>query len=270
MFLYKTMFDIVILVGPNDIDNIETQLAHCRRNIIGFRQIYIICYDPTVSIDGCIMVQESKFPFRMSDVAEVFARYDGKNNRNGWYYQQLLKLYCGFVIADLLDQFLIVDADVYFLKPIEFISRHANGRALFNISDNYDVHRPYFTHMEKMHPEFKKHVAGSGICHHMMFHKTYVKEMFDMVERHHHSMPFWKIFLEMVEEHVKYPAYAIESGASEYEMYLNFMIYYHSDVISIRKLKWEDKPKSFFDELKSTEGSTIHPSVDYISICHWM
>lgn len=260
-------FDIVILVGPNDIANIETQLAHCRRNIIGFNKIYIICYDPEVIIDGCIMVQENQFPFTISDVAEVFARYQNKNNRNGWYYQQLLKLYCGFVIPDLLEQFLIVDADVYFLKPIEFVS---NGRTLLNISDNYEVHRPYFTHMEKMHPEFKKHVAGSGICHHMMFHKTYVKEMFDMVEKHHMpflSIPFWKIFLEMVEEHIKYPPYAIESGASEYEMYLNFMIYYHSDLITIRKLKWEDKPRLFFDELKTT---IIHPSIDYISICHWM
>ena len=31
--------------------------------------------------------------FKMTDVAAYFNHYNGKKNRNGWYLQQILKLY---------------------------------------------------------------------------------------------------------------------------------------------------------------------------------
>ena len=46
----------------------------------------------------------------MSDVASYFVQYDGKHNRNGWYLQQLLKLYASFVIEELLDNYFIMFA----------------------------------------------------------------------------------------------------------------------------------------------------------------
>lgn len=255
----STNFDIVIPVGPNEINKIHEQLQYTKKHVIGFRNIYIICYDPNALIDGCIMVKESDFPFTVADVVSVFARYQGKCNRNHWYYQQLLKLYCSSVIPDLLDHFLIIDADVYFLKPISFFE---NGRTYMNICDTSDIHIPYTTHLRKMHPEFNKHTKASGISHHMMFCKQYVKELFQIVEDHHH-MPFWKVFLEMVDEHIKYPIEAIESGASEYEIYINFVMFYHMDSIVVRKLHWCNMPYSYI--------VSEDCEYDFISICHyWM
>jgi hypothetical protein len=54
----------------------------------------------------------------MKDIASFFYQHNKKQNRNGWYLQQLLKLYASFVIKDLLNDYLVIDADVYFLKPI--------------------------------------------------------------------------------------------------------------------------------------------------------
>jgi len=116
----------------------------------------------------------------MNDVSEIFSRYNGKNNRNGWYFQQLLKLYIGLVVPDILDNYLVIDADVFFLKPIEFI---IDNKIVFTTSSEY--HIPYFTHMNKLHPSFIKNISDSGISHHMMFSKKYIKEIFEMVEAYH-------------------------------------------------------------------------------------
>ena len=39
------MFDIVIPVGPNDENVINQQIEYTKKNIIGYRNIYLICKD---------------------------------------------------------------------------------------------------------------------------------------------------------------------------------------------------------------------------------
>jgi hypothetical protein len=73
----------------------------------------------------------------------------------------------------------------------------------------------------------------------MIFEKEYVKRLFAMVEDYHNNhnsdnnKKFWQIFLEKVN-----PIDFIYSGASEYELYLNYMLKYHKEKITIRKLEW--------------------------------
>ena len=91
------LFDIVIPVGPNDKSIIEQQIKYTKKNIVGYRNIYLISYDPSITIDGCITIDESIFPFNIDTVA----KHHGKLKRNGWYLQQLLKfrsiyIICGF------------------------------------------------------------------------------------------------------------------------------------------------------------------------------
>ena len=45
-------FDIVISVGPNDHCNLDIQLEYTVRNIIGYRNIYIVHYDPSIVNDN--------------------------------------------------------------------------------------------------------------------------------------------------------------------------------------------------------------------------
>ena len=249
------LFDIIIPLGPNELPNIHKHLLYTRQNVIGFRNIYIICCDPSVVIEGCIMVSEDSFVFKKTDVAEVFEKYHGKNNRNSWYYQQLLKLYAGFVIPDILDHYLVIDADLYFLKPTEFF---VNNKMAFTVGDEYSL--PYFTHMSKLHPSFTKNIDKSGISHHMLFYKKYIQEIFDIVEQYH-SMPFWKAFLEMVEEHKNYPVTTLESGASEYEIYFNYVIKKYPDDVHIRILSW--KNECWFYDLNENSH------YDFLALCSW-
>ncbi len=250
-------FDIVIPLGPNERKNIHKQIEYTKKNVIGYRNIYIVTNNfDNLQIDGCKVINENIFPFKMNDIGSYFISYNGKNNRNGWYLQQLIKLYASFVIEELLDDYLIIDADVFFLKPIYF---NIDSKYLFTSSD--ENHEPYFKHMLKLHPSFNKQIKESGISHHMIFNRKFVQEMFNLVEDLH-KKEFWVIFIEMVDEHKNHPIYITESGASEYELYFNYMIQYHSDKILVRKLFWENKRHDY--------DINIPCNLDFISIYYWI
>ena len=236
-------FDIVIPVGPNDKSIIEKQIKYTQKNIIGYRNIYLICYDPSIKIDGCITINENIFPFNM----ETVIKYHGKLKRNGWYLQQLLKLYAGLIIPDILDKYLVIDSDTFFLKPTIFIE---NNKCLYNFGKEY--HKPYFFHMFRLHPSLLKiNKNKSGICHHMLFETKYIQELIDLIEKKHNDI-FYNLFLKLV-----VPCHRNKSGASEYELYFNYMLKYHQNKIKIRKLNW-----------KNTKSLILNKGFDYISY-HW-
>jgi hypothetical protein len=108
--------------------------------------------------------------------------------------------------------------------------------------------------MARLHPRLKRMMNVSGICHHMVFTKTYLEELFQLVENHNTALPFWKIFLEAVSQPIP------ESGASEYEIYFNFMLQYHRLDMQIRNLSWGN----------CSSLSQAQPHHSYIAVHHYM
>lgn len=237
------MFDIVIPVGPNDLSVIKHNLEY-KKNIIGYRNIYLISRE-NILIEDCIPIKEDIFPFTMKTLEKMF----GQNPRNGWYLQQLLKLYAGNVIPDILNKYLVIDADVCFLKPTEFL---IEGKCIYTGGNEY--HRPYFEHMNRLHPSFKKSLKLSGISHHMLFDTEMINKMFTMIEVYHNNL-FWKIFLDKVDK-----THYCLSGASEYELYLTYMYLYHPQKIIIRQLRWINTNK--YDLIQNNQN------LDFIGM-HW-
>lgn len=250
-------FDIVIPLGPNEICRIDEQIKYTKKNVIGYRNIYIVTCNLNIKIEDCIIIDENIFPFK-DFIAEYFQQHDGKKNRNGWYFQQLIKLYAGIYINDILENYLIIDADVFFLKPTHFIE---NDKPIFTTADEY--HIPYFTHMALLHNNFSRVCDQSGICHHMLFNKKHTKEIFTFVEEHHNK-PFWQAFILSVNEHKNHNIDAADSGASEYELYFNYMLKNHKNDIVIRQLNWSN-----ISVLKFNNTNIVDFNYDFISVCAW-
>lgn len=235
-------FDIVIPIGPSDSSVISAQLSFTKRNVLGYRNIYLVSHDKNLFIDGCITIDEGIFDMKRHIVDRL-----GETRRTGWYLQQLIKLYAGTIIPGILPRYLALDADTFFLKPTTFVDSH---RCLYAFGDEH--HLPYFSHMKRLYPSFERQIANtSGICHHMMFETRFLVEMFQMVERHN-SCPFYEAFIKHVE-----PEHSLGSGASEYETYFNYIVKYHRDEIVIRQLKWKNSSNI-------PQGSDY----DYVSV-HW-
>ena len=238
------MFDIVVLVGPNDVMFIQKHIKATRDNVIGYRNIYIVTPHADLHVEGCTIINESIFPFTIASVQAIL----GKNERTGWYLQQLLKLYAGRVIPGILGRYLVVDSDVFFKKPITFVE---NDVCLYATGTEHWI--PYFEHMQRLHPTLVRQTNNSGIVHHMMFETRYIEELFQLVKTTHPTTEFWEVFLKSVS-----PRDILGSGASEYEIYFNYMLRYHPTQIRIRPLNW-------------TNSSTVHnykENYDFLAV-HW-
>jgi hypothetical protein len=240
------LFDVVIPLGANDINKIDKTVENVKTNVIGYRNIYIVSYDKNINIDGCITIDENIFDFK-KDIYDMTFTY----NRNGWYLQQLIKLYSSFYIEELLDNYLIIDCDTFFFKKTSFFDE--NDLPLYNHGEEY--HIPYFEHMSKLHPTLNRYKYEiSGICHHMMFQKPILKDLFKLVEDYHNNeKPFYKFFLEYIDTN-------IISSASEYEIYFNYLCIYKQGKFKIRKLNNLNISFSNYDNYVNSE-------YDYIS-CH--
>lgn len=249
------MFDIVVPVGPNDVGRIHRQLAQSRKNIVGYRNVYVITPSSEYQFNDVITIDENIFPFTMQNVAAIH----GKQERNGWYLQQLLKLYAGRVIPGILDKYLVIDADTFFLRPVEF---EMGGRNAYGVGHE-PYHSPYFEHMVKLHPTLERmSPAWSGICHHMFFDNKHIDALFALVEGETAKStwkPFWQLFLEKVD-----PEHISGAGASEYEIYFNYVIKYHPNEIFIRPLDWRNCSPKVLEHYLETELTDL----DYLS-CHY-
>jgi uncharacterized short protein YbdD (DUF466 family) len=218
-------FDIVICIGDHDTKIAHKMIRYVQNKIIGYRNIFLIPSADNFSHEYCITINEDKFPFTQKDIE----LYHGKNERNKWYLQQLYKLYSGFVIPGILENYTVIDADVLFLKKKVLFE---NNLPIYNYGTEY--HQPYFDHMKKLHPDLiKMDKEKSGICHFITFQKKYIVELFNLVESYHNGTEFWKVFLLNVDKQN-----LLLSGSSEYEIYFNFMLKNHSDKMIIKKLKW--------------------------------
>ena len=226
------MFDIVIPVGPDELDIIQEVVSTAKLNIKGYNNIYLISCDPTLSLEGCITIEESIFPFSIKSIEEIH----GESFRTGWFYQQLLKLYAAIVIPNCLETILILDADVFVLRELEFLQ---DGKPIFTVG--YEYTQNYHIHSQKLHPSIvRATLAYSGVSHHMVLGRSYILEIFKLVEDYHNNKevgkPFWQIFIECLDSKDGVP-YA---QCSEYEIYFNYMCIYHPDKILLRELKWDN------------------------------
>lgn len=251
-------FDVVIPLGPHDTHKIHRQLEATLKNVQGLQTIYVITslHDALDPIEGVVVIHENKFPFGLQDVAQHLS----PSKRNGWYLQQLLKMYAGIVIPALtgkpMNRYLIIDADTVFLRPVSFVD--ADGRSLYNWSDENED--SYFEHMKRLHPELKRSKSSkSGICHHMMIDTALMQKLMDKVEKHDgRGKAFWQIFLEKID-----PKHYEGSGASEYEIYFHYVFNYHPESVALRRLEWANHHAKFkFEEAGQ--------SLDYVSMHWWL
>ena len=243
-------FDIVIPLGPNEVPRFPRQIKYVKENVIGYRNIYVVTARSDVYISGCIIVDERTFPF-MNFIKTQF----GNRIRNGWYFQQLIKLYAGKLIDGILDHYLVIDADVFFLKPTAFIGD--DNKIILSTGNEY--HAPYFKHMSALHNTFSRQSSKSGICHHMMFFNKYISEIFSIVETEHNE-PFWVKFVKSVAD-------IDGSGASEYEIYFHYLVKNHPNEIIIRDLVWHNISNAQFNKMTP---ASLGPNCTFVSVCAWM
>ena len=221
-------FDIVTCIGPNEYALCDEFIQNFKKYITSDRRIFIIaapdlltfCSSETQQLFE--FIDEGLFPFSKQTIHDMLAL----KHRAGWYFQHLFKLYSVYTIKNLLDNFVIIDSDVLFHKPMKFYQ--GDNQIMFNVSTEH--HIPYFNHMGRLVPNLYKRVPLSGICHMMPMKKHIVLDLINYVEAHHKAQ-FWVRFIELADPWE-------ESGASEYEILFNYTLKNFPRECVINKLEW--------------------------------
>jgi hypothetical protein len=254
----KNVIDVVIPVHEKDRRTIDYVIDGIRTNGKDVRRVITVSDKPYT--DKAEWFDEKLYPFSKKDISNIISTvvlhgkpYDEK--RLGWIFQQLLKIYALKVIPGLADNVLIIDADTIFLRPVSFIDEQ--GNALYDVGT--ENHQAYFTHAAKLIPG-NKHIRKvfpnySGICHHMLFQRNVMADLFNEVEGAH-GMPLWEVLLINID-----PGALILSCMADYEIYFNYA-FDRSYPVKIRKLQW-DNGRWSSSILQAARNSGLH----YIS-CH--
>ncbi len=239
--------DAIVCLGPRDEDMISYCISSLYKYVEDIRNVYVISYKE-MDISGAIVLPETAFPFTKEDCAAAT-----KEDRAGWYLQQLLKFYAPLFIKGCSDICLWVDADTVFHKRTKF---RQNSKTLMN--KTFEVHAPYFEHMLRLHPSFvawKKQTSGIVNC--MPVLKGVLQELMTLVEDYHGGKPFWQVFLDNVSK-----GYGVGVGASEYEIYYHYFMRVHKDKSIERPLQFSNFGQRM--ELAIGRGGDWH----YVSY-HW-
>lgn len=257
---YNEPIDVVIPSTEKDLAILNLCIAGIKKNCQNIRRIIVVSETPLT--DQAEWFDEQLYPFNKEKVALYLLKEDIMAARNflrsssrvGWYYQQLLKYYALYVIPGISSNVLILDSDTIFLNPIELMDTNFAG--LYN--PGFEYHQPYFVHANRLLPGLKRiYPKYSGISHHMLFQMSVLQDLFHTVENYH-KKPLWQVFCHCVDLNELQG-----SGASEYEIYFNF-VFDRTDQVHLRPLKWANVQD--FDNLESYQIQGYH----YVSCHAWM
>ncbi len=272
------LFDIVIPVGYKDKERYKECVRNIQTHLKGkYNIIFVVSplsskeLDIEIDMENKIYNGQIRYineydpiyPFKdiQTFMKKIFPHFD--SSRLGWYKQQLIKLYSPLVIPDITDRVLWCDSDVLFQKSVDFFSKNREesqyDQIMLTIAN--ENHMPYFQHIQKLIPELTKQNNFSGVAHHMMVYKPILQDLFQRIECYH-KMPFWQAFLSVIlSEHVNL------SGASEYEIYYNYVLKHYPDIYKIVEREWVNTvPLQEYLKISKTNSNT-NSKIDYYA-CH--
>lgn len=241
--------DFLIPCHAKDLPALKLAVEGIRK-IQSCRNIYIISnFNP--ALEKTIHVNESEFDglITLKEIENIWRQHYAANaHRAGWIYQQFLKLLSFRIIQELSDSFVVVDADTIFLRDVRFDPRK------YYYCKTKEFHEPYTDPIREL-LGVARTIGFSCICHHSIFNKSHLAQMFKEIEARH-SQPFCTAVLNHIN-------FAEPSCFSEWDLYANYMLLHHAGLSKRRQLKWSD-----IKEMPSSDQlSNYAKKYDFVS-CH--
>ncbi len=131
--LSEEPIDVVIPYHEKDHDVVKLCIEACFKNIKGLRNIYIVSKSTNLHIEGIRFINEDKLfsdKLNKSYIEDTWRKMGVENlNLSGWLFQQFIKLGASYAVTNLSSNYVVVDADVVFLRPIKFFE---GGKSLLS------------------------------------------------------------------------------------------------------------------------------------------
>lgn len=231
----ENSIDVVIPYHSKDSDIIGMCIDGCIKNVPNLDNIYVITNDTDFSSNNFQLINENKlFEDQLSKkhIESVLrAKQPGLLHRSGWIFQQFIKMGSSYAIPNLKEHYLVVDADVIFLKKVLFLKK---GRMLLAKTKEY--HQPHFNCCEKLlgEPVNHNHIF---VAHHMLVRKSIMLELLHNIESR-----FNKTWYDAILDNINIDG---EQGSmiAEYELYGHYLENNYPEQLAIRKLRYVQRFK---------------------------
>lgn len=234
------IYDVVTTLHKKDLENYRKYLSTNKKFLNNSNKFFYISEKKNDTIIDSYHIKENKFPFSKKDIHDYLIKYIPEE-RIGWYYQQLLKLYIFKIKHTLKDYVLILDADIIFLKS--FYPHKNNKPNLYYIDKN--IYKPYIYSIIYLLQYKNINSNTSYVCHHMLFKKNILNNLLDDIEQKF-KKPAWKSIVDSVILYVRNFKYKI-SLFSEYELYANYVKNNYQNFYNYKKINFLDTNLSKFN-----------------------
>lgn len=224
--------DAVIPAHEKDFALLRNCIAGLLRWVEPIERVFVVSRAPFATDDARVLwtpepAGGAALPSLDEARAHVAAGHgDAATARVGWVYQQLLKLGAGDLVADLSDQYLIVDADVVFLRRVTF-----DADARFMYCRSADDHEPYVAAYRRLLGADPP-VDFACTAHHLHVDRALLGEMTAEIEARH-GRPWPLAYLDAVD-------WGEPSSINEQDTYAQWVLGTHRDVTRHRQLVWRE------------------------------
>lgn len=219
--------DVVIPYHSKDSEIIDMCIDGCINNIHDLGNIYLVANNSGQTFRVVRLIDEDELFDGNLCMKYIQSRLNTKCpdlvSRSGWFFQQFIKMGCSYAISNLADYYLVVDADVIFLKKIHFFE---NGRMLLTKTEEY--HEPHFNCCEKLlgKPINRNHAF---VAHHMLICKSIMQELLQDIEKR-----FNKTWYDAILDNVDNKDALV---FSEYETYGHYLENRYPERLTVRRLR---------------------------------
>ena len=229
---FVSLLDVVIPAHEKDFGVLRYAVRSVLRHVDSVGRVIVVAARPfEFPSDRVVWVAEPTRP-GFPSLVDVRERLGGEASsafaRAGWLYQQLLKLGAGDYLDGLSSPYLVVDADVVFLRPVSF-ALPAGRRFVYSFA--YEYHEPYRVAYERLFGQ----APGTGqslTAHHMLYDNGLLAEMRAEIE-HRQSRPWHEAYVDAAD-----PREA--SAISEMDIYGWWTLERYPGLAERRQLAWRD------------------------------
>ena len=229
-----TAVDVVIPAHPKDFP----VLRHCVRSVLRHLEplgrVYVVAAEPFATNDPRVVWVPENSASRLPTSAQLRERWTQHGPtaaaRAGWIYQQVLKLGVPEYVPDISAAYMLVDADVIWLRPWRIM---IDDRTRFPYTQAFEYHPPYrdaYFRLFGVRPQ----APFSLTAHQMVYDQELLAQMKRAIEARH-GVEWWEAYVQAADPREP-------SSISELDIYGLWVLDNHPAAASHRQLSYLNVP----------------------------
>jgi hypothetical protein len=248
--------DVVIPAHPKDFAVLRHGLRALLRHVSPIRRVLVVAPQQFHARDARVHWIADPPADVLPRPATIAARWPAGSpgaRRGGWLYQQLLKLGATTYIEDLSSTYVVLDADVVFLRPV-LLDLSPGKRMRYSLSAE---HVPEYADAYERLVGQRPPIERSLTAHHMVADRGLMAEMTAELQARA-GVPWYDAFVDAVD-----PSHP--SSACEQSTYGWWVLARHPELAEHRQLHWHDVRAA----PSLVERARLAPDFDYVAAHAW-